>query len=112
MNPKWKKKWIKALRSEKYKQGRGALRKRIRDDSKFCCLGVLCDLVDPTKWRHRQDAKFFTYEGDSANLPMSVKCETGLDGVDMNPYRRRLVLMNDRERCSFSQIADYIEEKL
>lgn len=35
-----KKLWVKALKSNTYKQGKGHLRK---DDS-FCCLGVLCDL--------------------------------------------------------------------
>ena len=34
-------KWVEALRSGKYKQGKSALKK---DDS-FCCLGVLCDII-------------------------------------------------------------------
>jgi len=33
--------WVRALRSNEYKQGR----KRLRVDDKFCCLGVLCDLA-------------------------------------------------------------------
>jgi len=36
-------KWVKALRSGKYKQGRNRLRKKDR----FCCLGVLCELERP-----------------------------------------------------------------
>lgn len=44
-----KTKWIKALRSGKYTQAEGALRKAARDDkgvvvSSFCCLGVLREL--------------------------------------------------------------------
>lgn len=41
--------WADALRSGKYKQTRGALR---RDGALggMCCLGVLCDLVDPEQW--------------------------------------------------------------
>ena len=35
------KKWVKALRSGKYKQGIGQL----RSGEKFCCLGVACDLA-------------------------------------------------------------------
>lgn len=34
-------KWIAALESGQYKQGRHCLRS---NDDKFCCLGVLCDL--------------------------------------------------------------------
>ena len=42
MNKEWKKKWIAALRSGEYKQGRKVLR---NSNDEFCCLGVLCDLV-------------------------------------------------------------------
>lgn len=41
MKPEIKKRWIEALRSGKYNQGRGYL---CKDDS-FCCLGVLCELA-------------------------------------------------------------------
>jgi len=36
-----KAKWVEALRSGKYEQGRGAL----LNDGKYCCLGVLCEVV-------------------------------------------------------------------
>lgn len=48
MSKKLKTKWVKALRSGKYKQGNGALVEGLRDpsmdyatDLKHCCLGVL-----------------------------------------------------------------------
>lgn len=44
MNKTWKKKWLGALRSGKYKQGEGQLRRR---DNTFCCLGVLCHITAP-----------------------------------------------------------------
>jgi len=44
MNPEVKKKWIEALKSGKYKQGRLTLRHTIKGEDAFCCLGVLCDL--------------------------------------------------------------------
>jgi hypothetical protein len=40
MNQDIKTKWVAALRSGEYQQGRSQLRK----DDKFCCLGVLCDI--------------------------------------------------------------------
>jgi hypothetical protein len=47
MNPEIKARWVAALRSGEYKQGKGNLRisdHRLSDDV-FCCLGVLCDLA-------------------------------------------------------------------
>jgi hypothetical protein len=42
MNKQIKQQWIKALRSEEYKQGQECLHNP--SDNTFCCLGVLCDL--------------------------------------------------------------------
>lgn len=41
------KKWIKALRSGKYKQGQGTLKQYNRKgEAQHCCLGVLCELYN------------------------------------------------------------------
>ena len=42
-----KKLWVAALRSGKYEQGKEYL----RWGNKFCCLGVLADLISPEEWR-------------------------------------------------------------
>lgn len=39
--------WVAALRSGKYRQGQD----RLRSESGFCCLGVLCDIKNPEGWR-------------------------------------------------------------
>lgn len=39
-------KWVAALRSGKYQQDSG----RLRTEKGFCCLGVLCDVVNESKW--------------------------------------------------------------
>lgn len=39
--------WVEALRSGKYKQGRGVLR---TSNNSFCCLGVLADVYNPELW--------------------------------------------------------------
>lgn len=44
------KRWVKALRSGKYKQGQQRL-KTLNGVPKFCCLGVLCDLYIKEKGR-------------------------------------------------------------
>ena len=41
MNKEVKKKWVDALRSGEYAQGRSSL----RDHDEYCCLGVLCELA-------------------------------------------------------------------
>lgn len=41
------KKWIKALRSGKYKQGQGTLKQYdSKGNAQHCCLGVLCELYN------------------------------------------------------------------
>lgn len=93
--------WIKALRSGEYKQTMGAL----RQEDKFCCLGVLCDLGTAGRW----DYGFYksALGGDSSvQLPASVREFVGIESEDM----RALITMNDDSR-SFSQIADYLERK-
>jgi hypothetical protein len=50
------KKWVKALRSGKYKQGETYL-KQLNDNgqAKHCCLGVLCELYnDEMKKNHKK----------------------------------------------------------
>lgn len=46
------KKWVKALRSGKYKQTTGQLRDYARyDEGKtYCCLGVLCSITKSKGW--------------------------------------------------------------
>ena len=41
------KKWVKALRSGKYKQGQGTLKQfNSKGQAEHCCLGVLCELYN------------------------------------------------------------------
>ena len=41
MKPEIKERWLIALRSGNYQQGKGQL----KDGDRYCCLGVLCDIV-------------------------------------------------------------------
>lgn len=60
LKPEVKQKWLEALRSNQYPQGKEALRKTeiMSSDSVdmklpidcFCCLGVLCDISSVGKW--------------------------------------------------------------
>lgn len=51
MDQEVKAKWLEALESGKYKPTRNALRREDGPVSfKYCCLGVLGDVVDPNGW--------------------------------------------------------------
>lgn len=108
MNQELKTRWVAALRSGEYQQGRAVL----RQNSQFCCLGVLCDLVDNTRWR-RTDASeiVYTYAIDeyphTAMPPAEVYAAAGLSDDDGST----LADANDNGK-SFEFIADYIEEHL
>jgi hypothetical protein len=98
-----KEKWIAALRSGRYKQGQGKLRSMY---DKYCCLGVLCDVVDPLVWKlqgHR-----YVYQGLATSPPAAIEKEAGLCVQDIS----FLMKLNDKEGKSFHEIADYIEENL
>ena len=97
-----KERWIEALRSGDYVQGQ----ERLRTGDCYCCLGVLCDVIDPTLWK--PDETFIThylYDGFSKILPDKIKDELGVSIGQM----AELVRMNDSEKCTFDQIADFIE---
>jgi hypothetical protein len=98
MEQELKDKWIAALRSGKYKQGKYQLRD---SDNCYCCLGVLCEVAG------------IPYDGESCLNNEGV-------GVSYEPIRNILpgtglgifYTMNDRDGKSFSEIANYIELNL
>ena len=101
MKRELKSKWIKALRSGKYKQGKGRLKK----NGKFCCLGVLRDVVNPKDRR-----------GENGMLSPKQLDEFGLTDNKQNFLASRndgLGMQNpDRLQWNFNQIADYIQANL
>jgi hypothetical protein len=103
MNADYKSQWIAALRSGKYKQGKHHLRP---SSNTFCSLGVLCDLVDPSKWEKRR-GRFFTYGNELDTL------YDMFEKIDFSyPNLNELFLMNDKKGKSFKQIANWIDKHL
>lgn len=89
MTPETKTKWIDALRSGEFQQGRYALYNNQSDT--YCCLGVLCKVL---------------------NIPdINVNSEQGYsvlaDTHKVNTFA--YMTMNDQEQKSFLEIADHIE---
>lgn len=109
MIPEIKAKWIEALRSGRYLQGVGALKK----DTKFCCLGVLCDVKDPKGWEGNNKDLF---DGKNGTLPATVQNWSGVDQWgNLQPpvefggkFHNDLASLND-SGMTFTQIADVIE---
>ncbi len=107
MDAERKRQWVEALRSGEYAQCRNALSR----DGGYCCLGVLCNVVDPSGWGDSlYGSSFYTYknEGDDSVPPSSLCTEVGLGSDDLD----FLVKANDNEMWGFNKIADWVEEHL
>jgi hypothetical protein len=107
------KSWVAALRSGKYRQGKGALCR----GADYCCLGVACDLAVkaglPIEVGIGHDGKTsFGFNVDA--LPVEVSDWLGLRDcyefsvTDDCPYFN-LAELNDVGDQSFCDIADFIE---
>lgn len=98
-----KEEWIPALRSGKYAQGTGKLRDT---ENLYCCLGVACDLLTkPLNIEVGKTTYSYHYNEMYEYLPTCIKDYLGLDSA----VEEKLVILNDEENKSFSEIADYLE---
>ena len=121
MNYKVKEKWISALRSGKYKQGI----RHLRNEDKYCCLGVLCDLYSQEhniEWDFDDFISTWSFYGSCDVLPYSVQNWSGLNTSnpmvkvsvdDENKYFHHEPLsdLNDTG-FTFEQISNIIERQL
>lgn len=105
MNADIKAKWLAALRSGEYQQGRYRIR---TPDSRYCCLGVLADVLDGDGWERYSFEYDWQMSGRQESFPVLLRDQVGLPMFD----QKHLSSMNDFERKPFAEIADYIEEKL
>ena len=138
MKNKIMKRWVKALRSGKFKQGRNTLKQLTRDGgAKHCCLGVLCELYNQDRKKNHKkmidtkinnwDTNFkygvIEFDGYSGLLPKEVKEWAGLthctgeflEYADCSfPVTKAkyysLADMNDKG-VTFKTIADTIEKQ-
>lgn len=139
MNPAIKQQWIDSLRSDEYYQGKEWLRHGTKEESSFCCLGVLCDLyLSDTRqqWDFPRDSNSFTWDSErecyvdipevsqfyadneDETLPKSVAEWAGIpndvysDGlVKIERLGKTLAVIND-EGTTFEEIAEIIEQNL
>lgn len=117
MNPEIKSKWLEALRSGRYHQARGVL--RAEDGKSHCCLGVLCDILQPDGWGEEWEfedpsgrfvvliAPHTLSEDEDQTLSLSTLDAIGLASTEEDT----LITMND-DGQDFFAIAWYIDENL
>lgn len=93
-----KKKWLNALRSDKFKQGQGSL----CENGKYCCLGVLAEVTGHLKdGPKNRDLPIEKDDGDPAPF-------CGLT----SEMQSKLIQMNDTHDKSFKEIASYISRNV
>lgn len=102
-----RRRWVEALRSGKYEQGRSWLHKQGR----FCCLGVACEVMG-VEWageEEDEDGYYYAmnlldFPGHSSILPPELTQRLGISTDDHNA----LAELND-EGVPFCDIATLIE---
>ena len=125
------KKWVKALRSGKFKQGAGTLKQfNSKGQAQHCCLGVLCELynkemkknkkkmLSETTWNNDSDFShgYCKLGGKKEDLPKDVMKWAGISNsmgafTTDNPIydQYNLADLNDTGR-KFKTIANIIEK--
>jgi len=127
MNIKVMKKWVKALRSGKFKQTQGTLKQYdSKGNAKHCCLGVLCELYNDEMRKNKKKTLpetvkaynnfypdgYCSFDGHEGDLPKKVMKWAGLE-TNYGLYSRHknsLVDWNDNGH-SFNKIANIIEKR-
>lgn len=108
------KKWVRALKSGKFKRTQGAL----GDNKGFCCLGVACELavkegvIKPGKFM--EDRKEFRYGKDYYFLPTKVQDWLGLStkkGKFVSKTKITDLADKNDAGASFKTIAKIIESE-
>ena len=109
MDAALKAKWVEALRSGNYEQSTGALCR----GEKYCCLGVLVEVGKlATKNNVHFDGVVEYLFTDGSTSAGSIPDVVG-DKIRLSSGRAdALINMNDYEKKSFAEIANWIEVTL
>jgi len=120
MNKRIKSKWLKALRSGKYEQGKYNLRD---SENKYCCLGVLCDIYakeNKKRWiKSKSNGNYYMKDGGSKMyaMPSDKVVEWAFGSKDLPNLEYEnigfgMAYLNDHRDRTFIEIAALIEEQL
>lgn len=114
MNKKLAMKWVKALRSGKYKQGAP---KKLKSTLGYCCLGVLCEIENIKSTLTPAGQYSYIYK-DNYLATSAYPGKSLRHGLGMVTTEIILSDLNDEgipefpgERFTFEEIADIIEQE-
>ena len=112
MDAELRTKWVAALRSGEYIQGKGALERVVEGGTLHnCCLGVLCR-VARIPADGSENPNLHAFGGNLGALSEEVLTKVGLDDGE----QRALIALNDAlfpgKENTFAGIADWIEENV
>lgn len=126
MDQKIKQQWIDALRSGNYSQ----TRQRLHDKHGYCGLGVLCDLHSKATGNSWEPLNTKNWDDNLCMAPLEEEIERGTkeyynsishlpdavyewSGLPRAAYGQLVansfIYLNDVLKCSFDEIATYIE---
>ncbi len=106
MDKELKRKWLQALRSGRYKQTTGRLRRDCDSNGKYtyCCLGVLCNIINRKGWENK--LKFhYKNDSDNYNLPENLVFDLKLDIAKLE-----MIIKKNDGGSTFEEIAKIIEK--
>jgi hypothetical protein len=127
LDPQVKAKWLTALRSRKFKQGKGALLSVNREldgtysNPQYCCLGVLAEVIGNVACFNMEDAYLPNKEAtvlfhcdittaEKLQAHLAVRNDGGTDWDNQNPKGN--VYKAPEHGLKFYQIARWIERNL
>jgi hypothetical protein len=111
MDPALKRKWVKALRSGKYRR----VQAHLKDERGYCCLGVLCHITghefEPTDTFLPVDLAPIAHLGRDTQEVLANLNDGEYDDDEVKGFGRVWRYMYGKG-APFSAIADFIEEHL
>jgi len=94
--------WATALRTGGYTKTLQALRRTVGSDMCYCALGVLAEMVDPDGWT---DECYGTFDWHPGPVDIIKRFPLWLTAR----RRSHVITMNDEDRKSFAEIADWVD---
>lgn len=105
----FKEKWLSALRSGEYKQGKGKL---FAEDNTYCCLGVAAHLCGVPNYKLLNMAYVDNNQFIETRIPPPEGYPREITMTSTgSEIAKKLAVMNDDGK-SFIEIADWIEANL
>jgi hypothetical protein len=109
--------WTDALSSGNYQKGK----RRLKQNGKYCCLGVLCEIADLQTHEFSDSTEFVGSNGagSTVNIPRSLAIELRFNEaghfrrpVEFNGFSYDgLTRLNDESAATFPEIAEIIKRE-